>query len=376
FVVRRHDDRLLIALQVAREEPLDTPGDGQLLDLATGLGDEAIQLATRDPLPTPTAVVRALGAVASRVGLSFAERRLTQLAAAASGCVLVNARLELYPRDLDPVRALRLAQAGAGVPPTGVEPEWFDVRVRARFPGLAPLPGGRELSRLLAAAGVDLRWDGTLFAPPEPPVSGYTSLRPSSSLSPAAGAGSAAADVASRLAQVAAHGGVRVVTVRRSGWQRCRTRLAAVLDVPVRDVSAEFVAAMRAVATARKIPDFDVVLRADTADAGSRARTNLQRVVAAAFDKLEQQWSQSGVLLLDGLTPLGRYPGGAALLERLADRARRAERDGGPSALILLCPAEDERQPPRVGAHAVGLVTPEEWVVATRAWLRDEAGAA
>lgn len=54
-----------------------------------------------------------------------------------------------------------------------------------------------------------------------------------------------------------------------------------------------------------------------------------QRVVTAAFQKLEQQWS-----------------------------------------------AEDERQAPRVGAHAVGLVTPEEWVVATGAWLRDEAGAA
>ncbi|MDQ3988272.1 MAG: hypothetical protein M3291_03555, partial [Actinomycetota bacterium] len=68
------------------------------------------------------------------------------------------------------------------------------------------------------------------------------------------------------------------------------------------------------------------------------------------------------MLALQGLTPLGRYAGGPALLDRLADRARRAGRDGGPSALVLLCPAEDERQPPRIGGHAVGLVTPEEWV--------------
>lgn len=248
--------------------------------------------------------------------------------------------------------------------------------MRARFPGLAPMPGGLDLARLLKDAGLDLRWNGTVFCPPEPSISGHTSLRLSSSLSPAASAGSAAADVATRLAHVAAHGGVRVVTVRRSGWSRCRSRLAAVLDVPVRDASAEFVAALREVATERKIPDFSVVLRADAAGAGSKAHTNLQRVVAAAFEKLEQQWSTAGVLLLDGLTPLGRYPGGPALLERLADRARRAGREGKPSALVLLCPAEDERQQPRVGAHAVGLVTPEEWVVATAAWLRDEPGAA
>jgi hypothetical protein len=40
---------------------------------------------------------------------------------------------------------------------------------------------------------------------------------------------------------------------------------------------------------------------------------------------------------------------------------------------VLLCPAEDERQPPRIGAHVVGLVTPEEWVVTTSAWLTGEA---
>ena len=373
FAVRRHGGRLLIALQVSADEPLDTPSDGQLLDLAAGLADEAVRLAAGDPLPTPATVVRALAAVAKRVDLLFAERRLVQLAAAASGSVLANARLELYPHDLDPVRALRLAQAGAGVPRTGVTPDWFDTRVRARFPGLPPLPTGRELTRLLDEAGVRMVWDGTLFAPPEPTLSGYPSLRPSSSIGSSSSAGSAAADVAARLAQVVAHGGVRVVTVRRAGWASCRNRLAAVLDVPVRDASAEFVAALRAVATERKIPDFSVVLRADTPDANSKARTNLQRVVAAAFERLEQQWSEAGSLLLDGLTPLGRYPGGTALLERLAHRARWAGRDGGPSALVLLCPVEDETQWPQIG---LGQETSEEHVVVTRAWLNEEAGAA
>lgn len=166
---------------------------------------------------------------------------------------------------------------------------------------------------------------------------------------------------------------MRVITVRRSRWAQGRARLAAALDVPVRDAGTEFVTALRAVATERKIPDFGVVLHADAAEPGSRDHINLQRVVAAAFERLEQDWSRPGMLALQGLTPLGRYTGGPALLDRLADRARQAGRDGGPSALVLLCPAEDERQPPRIGPHAVGLVTPEEWVVGTSAWLSGEA---
>ena len=85
-----------------------------------------------------------------------------QLAAATSARVWANARLEVYPRDLDPIRALRLSQAGAGVPEDGLSPATLAARVAARFPGLDPLPDGLELSRLLRDAGVDLRWNGEL----------------------------------------------------------------------------------------------------------------------------------------------------------------------------------------------------------------------
>lgn len=377
FATRRHGGRMLVALQVGEQESLETPGDGLLLDFAAALADEAVRLAAQDPLATPVAVVRALRTVADRFELVYSERRLVQLAAAGTGMVLSNARLELYPHDLAPVRALRLAQAGTGIPADGVESGWFDARVRARFPGLVPLPEGRELARLLGESGAELRFDGARFFPPERRPTGYSPVRSSSSVGTAAGhSGTAAADVGSRLAHAAEHGGMRVITVRRSRWPQARARLATTLDVPLRDAGAEFVAALRAVAAERKIPDFDVVRRADAAEPGSRAHTNLQRVVAAAFERLERDWSEAGVLALAGLTPLGRYAGGPALLERLADRARLAGREGGPSALVLLCPAEDEREHPRIGDHVVGLVTTEEWVVATSAWLAADAGAA
>jgi len=60
------------------------------------------------------------------------------------------------------------------------------------------------------------------------------------------------------------------------------------------------------VARERRIADFDVVLRADAADADPRARTNLQRVVTEAWQKLAARWIGSDTLVLDGLTPFGR----------------------------------------------------------------------
>lgn len=367
FATRRHDGRMIVALQVADDESLDTPSDAQLLDMAVAVADEAVALAARDPLPTPITVVRTLAEVARRFELVPAERRLVQLAAATSAKVWANARLELYPRDLDPIRALRLSQAGAGVPDGGLSSAALAGRVSARFPGLAPLPDGLELSRLLREAGFDLRWNGELLVPPTAAASSSSRQSdlpggPGPVGVPAGGAPEV------RIAHVLAHGGVRLVTFRRSRWAACRRRVAEVAGVEPLDVSAAFVAALRDEAAQRRITDFGVVLRADAPDADARSRANLQRVVDAAWGTLEQQWSEHEVLVLDQLTPLGRYAGGAALLNRVLASARTAGRDDGPRTVVLLCPAEDGRQAPRIGTHAIGMTSAEEWIIAPAGW--------
>lgn len=134
------------------------------------------------------------------------------------------------------------------------------------------------------------------------------------------------------------------------------------------DASAGFVGALREVARERRIADFGVVLRADAPDADSRARTNLARVVDEAWQKLEAQWAGTEVLVLDGLTPFGRYAGGMAVLDRVLGAARRAGRPRGPRTAVLLCAAQDEQLAPRIGTEAIGLVTAEEWVVAPSSW--------
>jgi hypothetical protein len=161
-----------------------------------------------------------------------------------------------------------------------------------------------------------------------------------------------------------------VVTFRRSRWPATRAHVSALAEVDAVDASAAFVEALRAVARERKIASFDVVLRADAPDADSRARTNLQQVVGEAWARLDDAWSGTDVLVLDALTPFGRYAGGMALLDRVLDAARRGGRNRGPRTVILLCAAQDEHEAPRIGTQAVGLETSEEWVIAPSSWSR------
>ncbi|MDU0289073.1 BREX system serine/threonine kinase PglW [Saccharothrix longispora] len=371
--LRRHHERVLLALQVGSADPVDTPSDESLLDLAERLADKAGELAAQDPLPTPTAVVRELAARAERTGEVFDEKRLVRLAAAGSGTVLANLRLELYPRDLPVVRALRLAQAGAGMPEGGLTADGVQQRLDNRFPGLDRLPTGRDLAELLTEAGFPVSWDGELYRPRTPETTGVTRVSSSTgSLShhPIV-SGTAASDVDARLVDAAQRGGVRIITVRRKRWAQARAAVEAALGVPVVDVTAAFVAALRDVAREHRIPDFDRVLRADAADSGSREQLNLHRVVELACGALEREWTRQPVLALDALTPLGRYPAGQALLDRLAKRARYGAEDGGlagPDALVLLCPMGDETTVPRINDYVIRVNTPEEWIIARSPW--------
>ena len=65
----------------------------------------------------------------------------------------MTARLELYPRSLDPKKALRLAQAASYLGEPGLEPNRLRDRVLARFPELANLPDPGQLRKLLQEMG-------------------------------------------------------------------------------------------------------------------------------------------------------------------------------------------------------------------------------
>jgi hypothetical protein len=76
---------------------------------------------------------------------------VADLAAAASRRAAVSTRLEIYPRDLAPARALELSTA---VLVSGLGPEEIQKRVAARYPDAQPLPERPDLDTLLGLHGL------------------------------------------------------------------------------------------------------------------------------------------------------------------------------------------------------------------------------
>lgn len=91
--------------------------------------------------------------------------RLIKLAAAMSGGAAVSSRQELYPRNMDALRALRLgigalSGLGLGEKNEGFTTEQVHNRVSSRYPEAMALPTDpKELERMLQKVGIDVRWD-------------------------------------------------------------------------------------------------------------------------------------------------------------------------------------------------------------------------
>ncbi|MEH0929091.1 BREX system serine/threonine kinase PglW [Micromonospora sp. CPCC 205558] len=374
-------DRLLVALEAGEDDAPDTPAAPALLDYADALGKAADKLAASEVLPSPATVLRTLAAVTAPGGAADAidERRRVLLAAVASERAAATARLELYPRDLDPVRALRLAQAGV-VPPTsegrrGLTPTQVADRVTARFPELDPLPPHPKLDRLLAEAGFELRWDRDRYVPPPRAASSSMSIlqrRPSvtaalsrwTAESPELAAAMRAEE---RLTGARSVGGFLALTVRLSRYGLAREELVRRFDARPVNVAARFLDHLHALVDARPKPTWETVLGADIAEEGSRAAIKLGEYVEQAWQltvpSLRASLSTAtGPVLLHDAAVLARYRAMDRLYE-LADAAR-----GGAGGVWVLCPMEDPALLPKLDG-AVVRVGDNEWIGLPDAWV-------
>lgn len=406
----------LLAREVGQQDDPDTPSAPGLLDYAQRLGRTADRLANLETLPTSTTVLNELGALSRPAGrIDWDERRMVEVAAAASSKSAVTPRLEIYPRDLSLVRALRLTQAGLvreyygfdrGKQP-GLLPETVHERVLARFPEITDplrgrkLPLGGPLTKALRDAGFDLELlhhadNGKLrYLPPEgsDQKTSYTSVGSSSgrygtrSLAPTRydddpdQASAAAAD--ERLAVSWTRDGFRVLTVR---WGRSTRALELLADwgnrgsrdardAEVVSVTELFLSQMRQRVQPGQKPTWEAVLRADVAALGTAAangfaqyaRTSWNHIEPELRAKIERQngAGQQGPLLLTDATAFARY-GAMDTLERLADTARQGGR-----GLWLLCPQEDPARKPWLGRTAVPYQEGfGEWIVLSDSWVR------
>ncbi|MFC0505709.1 BREX system serine/threonine kinase PglW [Micromonospora costi] len=376
-------DRLLVALEAGEDDAPDTPAAPALLDYADALGKAADKLAASEVLPSAATVLRTLAAVTAPGGAAdvIDERRRVLLAAAASERAAATARLELYPRDLDPVRALRLAQAGVVPPATtpegkrGLTPEQVLQRVEARFPELAPLPPRPKLDRLLAEAGFELRWDRDRYVPPPRNASSSMSIiqrRPSATSAPSRWAAespelAAAMRAEERLTGARSAGGFRALTVRLNRYALAREELARRFGARPVNVAAIFLRELRGLVDARPKPTWETVLGADVAEPGSRGAIKLGEYVEQAWDLAVPALRASlstgeGPVLLHDAAVLARYRAIERLYE-LADAAR-----GGAGDVWLLCPMEDPGVLPKLDG-AVVRVGDNEWIALPDAWV-------
>ncbi|WP_433453692.1 BREX system serine/threonine kinase PglW [Streptomyces sp. CA-142005] len=393
----------LLALDVREDvDGPDTPALPALQEYALNLGVRADRLAALESLPTASTVLTELDAVRRPPGsLGWDERRTAEIAVAASTRAALTPRLEIYPRDLDLVRALRITQAGVVAVQPGVEEERqpgltvdaLHKRVATRFPDLgtdplAPreLPTGSALVRALKQAGFELklatRYDKVLRLIPDRPSGDATAGLTSASWGASAArrsaptqydadaAVAAAVKAEQRLMHSARQDGFRVLTVPQRRAEDAVRRLAS---EPYRarpvSVTALFIAELRGVVGEAARPTWETVLKADAAEPGSRAHQQLRIRTDKAWGRIEPQLREQlaeadGPLLLTDTAVLARYDA-LDLLGRLSEEARQ-----GGSPLWLLVAQSDPARAPRLAGQSVPYQAGfDEWIVVPDAWV-------
>ncbi|MEU9332096.1 BREX system serine/threonine kinase PglW [Streptomyces sp. NPDC048290] len=393
FDVQRRGGRVVIALE---DQPgSDDPTPAELADYAAALGEQAADLAAREPLPGRATVLRALRAVTAPEGMvPVADTRLVELAASMAGGVAVSPRLELFPLDLGLTRALRISQAPAGVrPEAGISTEDLLSRVRARFPGLTVLGETTyvELAEALAEAQFPLAYDPAKrrFLPLSQDGTGTVQVGSSSVLTSTSSLYAAAQGriaegqdprelLAARLTEAHRRGGFLALTLKGPDLPGIAQALAEHHQVTPVPANTLFLDALRTLSEEQSVR-WEALLRADAkfattgtlgAALASYTRLAAERVGQRVVELAESAGPRSIVLVHEaGL--LARYweAGGRELLATLQQAARRPA--DVPHGMWLLLPAEDPRATPTLDGRTVEVVDRvTEWEVLDGLYLK------
>jgi serine/threonine protein kinase len=365
YLVRRDDDRALVALHPS------------LADYAARLGDQADDLAGEDPLAPPVRALQVLRAVPSPAGFEpLSDSRLLRLAAAASRGAALSSRQEVYPRGMEALRALKLAQGALG----GVKvlsAEQVRDRVAGRYPEALPLPDRPRLDELLNAAGLELTWDPDAldgrggYVPPDTTSSISEPSRTATRLptttgrdprEPLAPEEADARQFEEKLRRSLKEGAFLTLLVPPRAFQQARRELERRFPIQAIDGDRLIIDALREAAGKARV-DWSVVLRTD-ATPHNGDWNKLLLLVGRALPRVEERLAAAAstvLLLYPGL--LARYDK-LDLLERLRDRVGRP---GGPPGLWLLLPS----QQPLIDGKAVPLLSPAQRVHVPESWVRN-----
>ena len=368
---------VLIARAHAPGEADDAADGPDLVEYARRLGRAADRLAGEIPLPSPARVDDELGLVPlpDRVG-ALPQERARRLAAAASTRAALSGRLELYPRGMPALEALRLS-LGTLTGPKRLSEQEIQARVRGRFPDAEPLPGRPTLDALLAEAGADRDWregpDGTsgyvsrtvadtasagntAFAPARYPTTGAPAEVTEDVL--------AARLLEEKIAHAARTGLFLALTVDPARTALAEAELLARFPREVISLERLMLQAMRAEADAGRV-HWPVALAADASPRASAEFRNLLRLAARAAPRVrEMLLALRDPVLLTRPGLLARYD----LMELLNAVSQASGATNGPPSVWLLIPQHDADLP-RIDGVALPVISAANVARLSRTWL-------
>ncbi|MEY4245625.1 MAG: Serine/threonine-protein kinase PknA [Verrucomicrobiota bacterium] len=359
--------------------------DPAFVDFARQLGEAGEDLASRDPLPTASRVIETLGAIhfpetsVENVRPPDQARR-AHLAAAVSGKVCVNSRLELYPPDLSAERALALSRSAL----FGVRELKLDEirsRVASRYPQAAPLPGRPQLDRMLEQVGFPLLWDGKAAGGTGAYKSKHVAFNTGSSYTigtrvrtidigqagqPISEEVAEAQRLEEKLIRARAQGSYLVLTIDPKYLNDAVKQLQRI-GAKRLSASELFLTAMKGKAAEFGVP-WDVVLKADSSLKSSSDWTRLQELVRRAMPEVLETLRNSNEDIL--LTDAGLFARYGRMNEIDALRNDTGTQSG-PHSLWLLLPGHGATLTPTLCGEAVPITNEAQFEQLTPQWARN-----
>ena len=359
--------------------------DPAYIDFARQLGEAGEDLASRDPLPTASRVIETLGAIPfPDTGVENVrppdQARRAHLAAAVSGKVCVNSRLELYPPDLSAERALALSRSAL----FGVRELKLDEirsRVASRYPQAEPLPGRPKLDSLLEQVGFPLRWDdkaangagayqskhvdfstgGSYTIGSRPGTIDH--LRPGEAVSEEV---AEAQRLEEKLTRAREQGSYLVLTIDPKYLDDAAIQLQRI-GAKRLNASELFLTAMKGKAAELGVP-WDVVLEADAMNQTSADWGRLQELVRRAMPEvLETLRNSNEDILLTDAGLFARY----GRMNEIDSLRNDTGTQSGPHSLWLLVPGHGAATTPTLCGQAVPITNEAQFEQLTPQWARN-----
>ena len=338
------------------------------------LGRRCDDLAGADPLLAPIRVSEELQSVAAPEGdRTIPPDRLVRLGVRASEVAALSSRMEIYPQGMPAARALKLGM-GSLLGPKSLTIKQIQQRIGSRYPEAEPIPGPPALDRLLVEAGIQLVWDGSNQSY-SPKLHRPSYLSTTSSLH-RLGTASLVEELATqeieeawvleeRIQKAVEQRRFLVLSVAPKHLLRAERELLQRFALQRASVEALMIGQMKALAE-QAGASWEVVLRADSAERGSKDWRNLVTLVRRAIPAVERELLESGNAVLvtySGL--LARYDQ-LDILDKLRDLTERQE--GTPGFLVLL-PADQQTNMPVIDGTPLPVVLASQWARLTDVWI-------